>query len=213
MKKIIYMVCIFLLATISACDEDKLDIINYGSISGTILDGDTYLPIGGVLITTTPPSVSLLSDAEGKFLMPKIKEGEVAVSVRKKDYLSNSLSVAIYGDQSTQLDFLIFKDENNIGNVTLYDPVPGNGAIDQLTGFLLQWKVESKKSSANFTYSIYIFESNSTVQKLVGEDISVPEVTVSGLNFATTYFWYVVAKYEGNKVAFSPTWSFKTVPK
>jgi len=210
MRKILYIVCLFIPALFSSCDEAKLDIINYGSISGTVLDGDTYLPLQGVQITTTPPSISLLSDSVGKFSIPKIQEGEVAISVKKKDYLGNSISVAIYNGESTKLDFLIFKDENNIGNVTLYDPVPGNGAIDQLTGFLLQWKLDSNKPGAGFTYSIYIFESNSTVQKLVGEDISVPQVTVSGLNLSTTYFWYVIAKYEGNKVAFSPTWSFKT---
>jgi hypothetical protein len=210
MRKILYIVCWFVMMVISSCDEQNLDIINYGSISGTVLDGDTYLPLKGVQITTTPPSISLLSDTAGKFSIPKIQTGEVAVNVTKKDYLSNSLSVAIYSGEPTLLNFLIFKDDNNIGNVTIYDPVPGNGAIDQLTGFLLQWKVDSKKLSTNFTYSIYIFESNSTVQNLVGEDISVPEVTVSGLSFSTTYFWYVIAKYEGNKVAFSPTWSFKT---
>ena len=67
MKKIIYIVCSLLLLTIISCDEVKLDIINYGSISGKVLDGDTYLPIQGVLVTTTPASVSLLTDAEGKF--------------------------------------------------------------------------------------------------------------------------------------------------
>lgn len=210
MRKIIFIVSYLFLIVISSCDEQKMDIINYGSINGSVFDGDSYLPLAGVLITTTPPSISLLSDSTGKFSIPKILEGEVAVNVKKKDYLSNSLSVAIYKGEPTRLDLLIFKDNSNIGNVTLYDPVPGNGAIDQLTGFLLQWKIDSKKSSANFTYSIYIFESNSTVQKLVGEDISIPQVTISGLNFSTTYFWYVIAKYEGNKVAFSPTWSFKT---
>ena len=210
MKKIIYVVCCFLLASITSCDEVKLDVINYGSISGKVLDGVTYLPVQGALVTTTPASISLLTDAEGKFSIPKLKEGEVAVNLKKKDYLSNSLSVAIYGEEQTQLDFLLFKDENNIGNINIYDPVPGNGALDQSLGFSLKWKVDGKKSSTTLTYSIYIFESNSTVQKLVGEDISVAEVTVSDLKNSTTYFWYVVAKYEGNKVAYSPTWTFKT---
>lgn len=67
-----------------------------------------------------------------------------------------------------------------------------------------------KKTSTVLSYSIYIFESGSTVQKLVGEGISDKEVTVTDLKNSTTYYWYVVANYEGNKVAFSPTWSFKT---
>jgi len=61
------------------------------------------------------------------------------------------------------------------------------------------------------TYDIYIFESNSTVQQLLGENVALQEVTTSGLKYSTTYYWYVVAKYEGNKVAFSPTWTFKTL--
>ena len=210
MKKIIYIVCCFVLAASTSCEKVKLDIINYGSINGTVLDGDTYLPLQGVLITTTPASVSLLSDAEGKFSIPKLKEGDVAVSIKKKDYLSNSLSVAVYGEEETKMDFLIFKDDNNIGTITIFDPVPGNGALDQLTGFTLKWNVNGKKASTVLTYDIFLFESNSTVQKLLGEGISNMEVTVSGLKNSTTYFWYVVANYDGNKVAFSPTWSFKT---
>ena len=210
MKKIIYIACFLFLVLLTSCDEEKLDIISYGSLTGKVMDGETYLPVQGVLITTTPASLSVLTDAEGKFSITKLKEGEVAINVKKKDYLSNSLSVAIYDNESTQLEFLIFKDENNIGNINLYDPVPGNGALDQSLGFSLKWKVDGKKSSTALTYSIYIFESGSTVQKLVGEDISLQEVTVSGLNVSTTYFWYVVAKYDGNKIAYSPTWSFKT---
>lgn len=210
MRKIIYIAYCLFLILITSCDEEKLDIGSYGSINGAVLDGDTYLPVQGVLITTTPASISLLTDAQGKFLIPKLKEGDVAVNVKKKDYLSNTLSVAIYDAEETKLDFLIFKDENNIGNINIYDPVPGNGALDQSLGFSLKWKVDGKKSSTTLTYSIYIFESNSTVQKLVGEDITLQEVTVSDLKNSTTYFWYVVAKYDGNKVAFSPTWTFKT---
>ena len=210
MRKIIYIICCFLFASLTSCDEEKLDVVNYGSISGKVLDGVTYLPVQGALVTTTPASISLLTDAEGKFSIPKLKEGEVAVNLKKKDYLSNSLSVAIYGEEQTQLDFLLFKDENAIGNITIYDPVPGNGALDQLTGFSLKWNVDGKKSSTVLSYSIYIFESGSSVQKLVGEGIADKEVTVSGLKNSTTYYWYVVANYEGNKVAYSPTWAFKT---
>jgi hypothetical protein len=213
MKKIIYIAFCLFLASITSCDEVKLDIIDYGSINGKVVDGEFYLPVQGVLVTTSPASTSVLTDAAGKFTISKIKVGDVAVSVKKKDYLSNSLSVAVYSEESAQLDFLIFKDDKDVGNVNIFDPVPGNGAMDQSLGVLLKWKIEGKKSSVVLTYNIYIFESNSTVQKLVGEDISAQEVTVGTLNNSTTYFWYVVAKYEGNKVAFSPTWSFKTIAK
>lgn len=210
MKNSISFIFLICLTFMISCDEEKLDIVNYGSVSGTVIDGDTYLPIEGVLITTTPASVSLLTDADGKFTISKISEGEVAVNVKKKEYLNNTISVAIYGEEETKLDFLLYRDENDIGEISIFDPVPGNGALDQLTGFTMKWNVEGKKAQTELTYSIYIFESNSTIQRLVGDGIVDKQVTVNDLKYSTTYFWYVVANYKGNKIAFSPTWSFKT---
>jgi len=211
MKKYIYIISLLFIATFMSCESDKVDILFYGSIDGTVLDSETYLPIQGALITTTPASIAVLTDANGKFTIPKVKEGDVAVNIKKKDYLSNSLTVAIFKSENTLMDFLIFKDNTNIGTVSIYDPVPGNGAVDQPLAMTLKWKTEGNKASTVLTYDIYIFESNSTVQQLLGENVALQEVTTSGLKYSTTYYWYVVAKYEGNKVAFSPTWTFKTL--
>ena len=84
MRKIIYVVCCFLLASITSCDEEKLDVINYGSISGKVLDGVTYLPVQGALVTTTPASISLLTDAEGKFRHSKIKRRRGCCKLEKE---------------------------------------------------------------------------------------------------------------------------------
>ena len=210
MKKYIYIISLLFLASFISCESDKVDILFYGSIDGTVLDSETYLPIQGALITTTPASIAVLTDANGKFSIPKVKEGDVAVNIKRKDYLSNSLTVAIFNNESTLMDFLIFKDNSNIGTISIYDPVPGNGAVDQLLSMTFNWKTEGNKSSTVLTYDIYIFESNSTVQRLLGENVVLQQVITSGLKLSTTYYWYVVAKYDGNKVAFSPTWTFRT---
>jgi len=210
MKKYKYFLCLLCIMTVTSCETNQLDIVNYGSINGIVVDAETYLPVQGVMITTTPASIAVLSDTEGKFSIQKVLEGDVAVNVKKKDYLSNSLSVAIYVNTSTQMNLLLFKDETNIGAITLYDPVPGNGAVAQNLSITFNWNVEGNSTNLKLTYNIYIFESNSTVQKLLGENIDLLQVTTNELKLSTTYYWYVVAKYEGNKVAVSPTWSFKT---
>lgn len=210
MKKVIYLLSALVWVAFSACNEPKLDIMSFGSISGTVLDGETYEPLQGVLVTTTPASVSMLTDASGKFTISKIQEGDVAVNVKKSEYLANTISVAVYGQQETDTEFLIFKDKNDIGKISIYDPVPGNGAQDQLTGFTFNWKIDGQKSSVILTYSVYIFESGSTVQKLVGDGLTDLQVTINDLKNSTTYYWYVVASYNGSKVANSPTWTFKT---
>ncbi|MDP4240658.1 MAG: carboxypeptidase-like regulatory domain-containing protein [Bacteroidota bacterium] len=213
MKRYKYIISLLCIVIFISCESDKLDIVNYGTISGVVLDAETYLPVPGVLVTTTPASDVVLSDANGKFTIQKVLEGDVAVNIKKKDYLSNSLSVAIYENQNTQMNFLIFKDDANVGTIFLYDPVPGNGAVDQNLAITFNWKVEGNNANIQLTYNIYIFESNSTVQQLLGENVDLMQVTTNGLKLSTTYYWYVVAKYQGTKVAVSPTWSFKTKDK
>jgi len=210
MKKYNYFISLLSMFLFISCETTQLDIQNYGSINGIVLDAETYLPISGVMITTTPASIAVLSDSAGKFTIQKVLEGDVAVNIKKLNYLSNSLTVSISENTSTQMNFLIFKDDTNISGITLYDPVPGNGAVDQDLNLTFNWNVEGNDADLQLNYNIYIFESNSTVQQLLGENVDLMQVTTSGLKLSTTYYWYVVAKYQGTKVANSPTWSFKT---
>ncbi|HDR50350.1 MAG TPA: hypothetical protein ENN90_01845 [Mariniphaga anaerophila] len=210
MKSLKWISSIIFLFLLLGCEEEKIDIDKYGSLSGIVLNGEDYSPLEGVLITTSPASSTVLTDKDGKFEFNKVKEGEVAITARKKDFLSNSVSVAVYEFETTALTFYLLKDEKNVGWVTIYDPVPGNGAVDQQISFTFQWKVDQENKGKQLEYTVYYFESGSTVQQLAGENLNTKEVVVSGLKHETTYYWYVVAKHEGSIVANSPTWSFKT---
>lgn len=210
MKTLKWISSIIFLFLFLGCEEEKIDIDKFGTLSGIVLNGDDYSPIEGVLITTSPASSTVLTDEDGKFEFKKVKEGEVAITARKKDFLSNSVSVAVYEFETTALTFYLLKDEKDVGWVTIYDPVPGNGAVDQQTSFSFQWKVDQQNKSKQLDYTVYYFESGSTVQQLAGENLNTKEVVVSGLKHETTYYWYVVAKHEGSMVSNSPTWTFKT---
>jgi len=210
MKTKLWIPAIFLLLLFVGCEEEKIDIEKFGSVTGVVLNGEDYTPLEGVLISTSPASTTTLTNAEGVFEFNKVIEGDVAVTARKKDFLSGSVSVAVYENESTALTFFLLKDDRDVGWVTIYDPVPGNGAVDQQTSFTFQWKVDQQNRSKELDYTVYYFESGSTVQKIAGENLSSTEVIVDGLDYSTTYYWYVVAKYEGDKVANSPTWTFKT---
>ena len=114
------LICIiFLFIAIAGCEEDKIDIDKFGKISGVILDGENYSPLEGVLITTSPASSTALTDSNGEFQFEKVKEGEVAITARKKDYLGNSVSVSVYEDEITDLIFYLLKDEKDVGWVTM----------------------------------------------------------------------------------------------
>lgn len=201
---------LFIVTIFTSCEDDKVDIGKYGSLSGIILNGADYSPLPGVLISTSPSSSAVLTDEEGKFNLEKVLEGEVALTARKKDFLSSNVNVAVYEGENTPITLYLLKDEKNVGSVTIYDPVPGNGAVDQQTAFTLKWSVEQQNKDKQLEYTVYYFESGSIVQKVAGENLTLKEVSIDNLNYSTIYYWYVVAKYEGSIVANSPTWSFKT---
>lgn len=206
------MIVFLLILTMSGCEESKIDVEKYGSLQGSIYDGETYDPIEGVLIVTNPASSSSITDAIGSFQFTKVKEGEITITAHKKDYLSNSITVAVYENNLTNLTFFLLKDERDVGWVDIYDPVPGNGAVDQDSTFTMQWHVDQQYTSKELEYTIYYFKSNYTTQFIAGENLTVKEVVVDHLEYNTSYYWYVVAKFEGERVAYSPTWSFKTKP-
>ncbi|WP_291783477.1 fibronectin type III domain-containing protein, partial [Cecembia sp.] len=76
--------------------------------------------------------------------------------------------------------------------------------------FTFSWRVEQENRDRQLTFTVFIFESNSTTQTVVGENLSGTEVIVSDLKPNTNYFWYVLARFDGRNVANSPTWSFRT---
>jgi len=210
MKIFNYIPVFFLIFIIAGCEEEKIDIMKFGSLSGIVLNGEDYTPLSGVLISTSPASSTILTDNEGRFELKKVQKGEVAVTARKNDYLSSSVSVAVYEKETTDLTFFLLKDDKDVGWITIYDPVPGNGAVNQQISLTFKWDVDQQYKSKELEYTVYYFKSGSTVQQLAGENITSKEVTVSELDYSATYYWYVVAKHEGERVANSPTWSFKT---
>ncbi|MEX2513450.1 MAG: carboxypeptidase-like regulatory domain-containing protein [Cyclobacteriaceae bacterium] len=210
MKVVYYLISATLFIFFTGCELEHITEDKFGTISGMVVDGENYEPLSGVQISTTPASTIVLTDEEGSFQIERVKNGELVITAKKKDFLTGSVSVAVNENLNTSLTFFLLEDDNDVGNVHIYDPIPGNGAVGQMEDLTLEWKVEQDVRSRELEYNVYIFESNSTTQTLLGENLIGKEIGVSNLKPNTTYFWYVVAKYQGRNVANSPTWTFMT---
>jgi hypothetical protein len=210
MKYINYLFFLAISISFFGCELDRIDIDRFGTVSGVVVDGETYEPLSGVQITTSPASTSVLTDEEGNFQLDKVRFGDVVINARKKDYLTGTINIAVFEHENTALTFFLLPDDDDVGNVSMFDPVPGNGAANQPLTLTMQWNVDQDDSSRELQYSVYIFQSGSTNQTTVGENLTTRQVAASNLQPNTTYFWYVVARYDGRNVANSPTWSFRT---
>ena len=123
MKNLSFIISITLLFTLLSCEETSIEIEKYGSIKGLVVDVENN-PLAGVSITTSPASSATITDSSGIFRIFKVIEGDVAITARKSDFLSNSISVAVYDKDTTESTFYLMKDENDVGWIDIFDPVP-----------------------------------------------------------------------------------------
>jgi TolB protein len=207
------LIGIFILIT-NSCEDTVIDTTSiYGSIEGYVLDAQTNAPIPGVSLTTNPASASYLTDSLGKFSIAKVEAGDVAITGKKDTYTTSAVSVHVNQNQKTYLQMVLQKDMNIVQMVGLNTPTPGNGALDQEISLTLSWKATNSNTNVTLTYSVYIYEANSTVRTNLGEDLEATTAYVNKLDYDTAYFWFVTANYNGNRVGISPTWSFRTKVK
>ena len=200
--------------TISSCEKEKIDEDTFGTVKGQVLNadsgGDTFTPIEGAIVTTTPASSSVTTDSEGRFSISNLPTGEVVVFVNKQDYDQKSTNVKVKENQTT--DMVVHLSSNDrISSIDLILHSPEQEAINQEINVELIWALHSQVRFTDTLYDLYLIESNS-VAKLIDNNIEDSTYTLTNLKYETTYFWQVDLKYEkdGTVVKKSPIWSFRT---
>jgi hypothetical protein len=91
-----------LIILLANCDKPSLGPELKGSIAGVVKDFESDKPIANVNITTSPPSSSVVTSADGQYLLRDIGTGNYTVSATKSGYETNSVTVNVQLGQSTQ---------------------------------------------------------------------------------------------------------------
>lgn len=78
-----------------SCAKSSVEVEEFGDIEGFIIDSETGDGIENVNISTTPPSVSILTDTEGGFTIEAIPTGSYTIQARKPGFKNNSVSIAV----------------------------------------------------------------------------------------------------------------------
>jgi len=86
---------------------------------------------------------------------------------------------------------------------------PANGATGILVEAVLRW-ISSDMDGDVLVYDLYF--GASPTPPLVATALNDPEYTVGPLNFATTYYWRIVARDTGGLETSGAVWSFETRP-
>lgn len=90
MKKLVMFLLPLLLW---ACNEPEVDTA--GSIAGSVVDGETNMPLSGVMVSLSPSGESLITGADGTFAFEEIEVQEYVVAFTASGYEKYSRRVSV----------------------------------------------------------------------------------------------------------------------
>ncbi len=91
---------VFALISICGCNNYSYNI--FGSISGTVTDSESGLPISAAAVTLVPGSSTKQTASDGKFEFTGLEEGLYTISVQKSGYQANRKNITAISDETVE---------------------------------------------------------------------------------------------------------------
>ncbi len=206
-----FIMLLLLIVLFAACKEDTVEPIYYGNISGTVLDADDETPIQGVSITTTPPSSSIITDAQGKFNLKELTTETYTISAFKTGYNKTTANVSVEGNKTTEAVIILSKkDDATAPPLPPVNSLPENGIADQNTSLTLSWSINEQNESDSLLFDVFIYDAGEVNPLKIGDNIGDTTLFVENLDFNSVYYWQIVIKDGINPEVNGEVWSFKT---
>ena len=199
-----------LVFVLGACEENPVEPLRYGAITGTVLDARTSRPLANVTISTNPATGSFVTDAQGRFAIDQVPTGQVSLTARKTDYNSITSTVSVSEGQNVPVSLLLEKPTATTPPGAPARPNPAPGATNQPTDVPLSWYVASATKGDSLRYDVVLYEGNNINQRTLLTNSKDTTVLATGLLYNTTYYWQVTARNPAGASARGPVWSFQT---
>lgn len=100
------------------CENELLEPDLRGIIEGQVLNFETLAPLGGVGITTNPPTGALITDDEGNFRIEGLPVGNYTVAGRLSGYQPNSTTISVRDGEVTEAVLFLEEEEETDDDTT-----------------------------------------------------------------------------------------------
>ena len=133
-----YVVAAATLLTMIGCSSSTSPVPQVGTIRGAVINGLTGQPTAQAVVSTTPPSSSVLTDAAGAFTMDNVPVGSYAVQAQRADVGSGTAQVAVTAG-ATATAAIVLHSSSNLGAIrgrvrSTVSEEPLQGALVELLG-------------------------------------------------------------------------------
>lgn len=210
MKTLFLYISLLLLFVSHSCSEDTVALTQKGSVKGKVIKKGTNEPIPNVKITTSPSTETVISGADGTFIIENIPIGDYSVKAELTGYVATFEGINI--KKSDQVVSVLFElsDDNSLNSPpstpTLLSPT--DASVNQPTSVTLTWNAIDPDKKDSLTYRLLVKTSINT-NVLEVKDIKEKNYNLTNLVFGASYFWQVGVSDGINKEVLSPVFSFK----
>ena len=180
-----------------------------GGLSGTLRDAVSDEPVVGASITTHPPSVALITNADGQFAIDSLAIGDYTVIVEKHGYAYDSIAVAVQESKVTPVAMLL-----NPADVTAFNvptqPEPSVAAREQPSDLALRWSIQRPRAEATLRYEVRLYTNDQPEARILGESLVDTQLEVTNLAPDQTYLWQVIVHDDQGYRTVGDVWTFRT---
>jgi len=209
MKNIYKILMLLAISLFINCSEDTISVVGQGTITGRVVEANSFIPIENAKVTLSPSNNTVFSDVDGYFILEDVETGDYSVSATKEGYLTNFEPATVTIDLTVNVIFEM-EDETALNRPPSTPRLltPTDGAEEQELSVQLIWSSKDPEVDP-ITYRLEIKNDlNNDIIK-VGSLIDTSYV-VPNLKYGTKYFWQIAATDSINSEVLSLVSAFKT---
>ncbi|MFD1293821.1 carboxypeptidase regulatory-like domain-containing protein [Lutibacter holmesii] len=209
MKKVFNIVFLVAFGLFVGCQEDTIDVVGIGTITGRVVEANSFEPIENAKVSLSPTNNTVFSDVDGYFILEEIEEGDYSVGVTKENYLTTYESATVTTDIEVNVIFEMEDDDAlNKAPSTPILKTPEDGSEDHELSVELTWSsTDPDGDEILYTLQVKNDYDNEVLEVL---EIADTSYVVSDLKYGVKYFWQITANDGINEDVLSTVYSFKT---
>ncbi len=205
MRKIIVSISAIILTLVS-CREEPINPIALGDLFAQVIIESNSEPLVDASVTTNPPTTSLVTDAEGRFVLEDVASGTYSLRIEKDGYVTKLESISILPNQAVNAVIRMVPDslDNKSPEIpTLIFPLDG-AEINLQEEFI--WSATDADKD-ELKYELIIFNADQSEAISFAEGITDTMILVDILDYGRSYFWQIVVS-DGLEEVYSQVYPF-----
>ncbi|SNR73977.1 Carboxypeptidase regulatory-like domain-containing protein [Lutibacter agarilyticus] len=209
MKKIVNLIVLIAVSLFLSCQEDTVDLVGIGTITGRVVEANSFEPIENAKVSLSPTNNTVFTDDGGYFTIKDVEEGDYSVGATKENYLTTFESATVTAGIEVNVIFEMKDDEAlNKAPTTPVLKTPEDGSEYHELSVELTWSsTDPGGDEILYTLQVKNDYDNEILEVL---DIADSSYVISDLKYGVKYFWQIAANDGINEEVLSTVNSFRT---